>query len=132
MPETVLERAQLMLNARLGAMAAETVRVVRDSAVLCDAWLATPGTGRAEVGAEGQATIVGDRRDWLGDPNDLLLNGVPTKPLRGDLIFRDRTGYTLVYEVLPADGENTWSPAGAFDNRIRVHTKLIERRPLPA
>jgi hypothetical protein len=128
---SALETAQNLLNATMAAVAAETLRVVRDSHVLCDAWKATPGRGPLEIGVEGEATIVGKRRDWLGNPDDWRLEGVPTKPQRGDLLYWDHGGYIVVFEAVSADGEDVWSPAGTFENRIRVHTKVIEHQPLP-
>jgi hypothetical protein len=79
---------------------------------------------------EGQQAIVGDRRDWLGDPRKWrTVEGVVTRPRAGDTIEWEFDDYTLVCECLPSDGEDVWQMADRYEKRMRVHTKVIERRP---
>lgn len=124
----ILARGAAMLHYKMETAASETVRVLRGAEVLCDEWLATPAKNQLEAILEGAVTIDASRLDWSGATASWRSAGSPTKPQRGDAIEWTRTGEVWAFEVLPADGEDVWSPAGPFGDRMRVHTKLIERR----
>jgi hypothetical protein len=121
-------RGDAWIGRKLSAAADETVRVKRGSVVLCDAWQAVPGTTQIEGVADGEIIVVGSRRDWIGDPTDWRLEDEQTTPQRGDVIEWAVGSNVLVFECQPATGDDVWEPHGRFDSRIRVHTKLIDRR----
>lgn len=117
-----------MLGRKSLAVAGESVRVFRGGVVLCDAWQVFFSTTRIEVLTEGEVSIVSDRHDWIGDPNELLLDGNRTDLQQGDTCEWVNDGYTFVFEAQPADGENVSSPHGPHKKRIRSHWKLIDWR----
>ncbi len=125
---SLLQRGASVLKAKQESCASETLCVTRGDDLVAEGWLASPGRSPTELVDETGATIVSTQFDWLGDPSGWGVNGEQTEPQRGDVVWWDRGEYVLVFEVLPADGENVWVPAGPFGDRIRVHTKLIERR----
>lgn len=124
----LLARGDALLNRKSPVVAGELVRVLRAGTVLCDQWNATPGTTQIELAVDGEVTLVGSRHDWIGDPTKWMFDGAQTNPQRGDTLEWNRGGHTLVFECLPAVGEDVFSPHGLPMDRIRVHTKLIERR----
>lgn len=125
---SLLARGQTLLNRKALAATDETVRVIRGVDVLCAAWSATPGEMRIETLTEGEQTIVANVRDWLGAPGQWVREGDVVEPERGDMIEWTSAGTVYVYEVMPAGGDDSSAPSGRFENRLRVHTKLVETR----
>lgn len=122
---SILARGQSLLNRKALTTTDETVRVLRAETVLCDEWSATPGELRIESFTEGQQTVVANVRDWLGAPGQWLVSGAAVEPERGDLIYWTSDDREYCYEVMPAGGDDSMAPSGRFENRMRVHTKLI-------
>jgi len=70
-----------------------------------------------------------DARDFLIRSSDLVLDGKPALPERGDRI-RDADGATVyVYEVMAPGQEPVYRYSDPYRKTLRVHTKLIETDP---
>ena len=118
---TLLERSLDLLTRAAGV----TVRYSR--AGRSADWLAAPGTSDVEQVYEGESTLVSRRQDFLGPKP--VIDGATITPKRGDLIEWERNGGIDVFEVMPASGEDWFTPSDAYGKRIRVHTKFVETRP---
>lgn len=92
-------------------------------------WGATRGRSRFEInrtyGVESLETI-----DWIGDPEELLLEAEPVKPEPGDLIYETTARERVTYEALPTADDKCWRWTDSYHQRIRVHCKEIDRVPL--
>ena len=64
-------------------------------------------------------------RDFLLSADDLVLNGNPTLPERGDIIRETQDGKTYVYEVLAPGGEPPWRWSDVYRKVLRIHSKLV-------
>lgn len=123
----LLARGAAVLKAKQEAHASETVCVTRGDAVLIDDWDATPARTAVTTIDESGTSVTSEQFDWLGNVLQWGLNGERKEPQSGDVIWWDRGDYVDKFEVQPADGDNTYSPSGPFGDRVRVHTKFIER-----
>ena len=69
-------------------------------------------------------------RDYLIDPCELVLDGVPTEPRSGDRIVEtDRDGNQWTYEVRDVAGHPCWRWADEYRNRYRIHVKYVGTMP---
>ncbi len=65
-------------------------------------------------------------RDYIITAADLVLDGVPFKPVAGDQILEVVGNETFVQELRPAFGQgNVWDWHGPIRDAIRVHTKQV-------
>ena len=62
-------------------------------------------------------------RDYLIAAADLVLDGLPTLPQRGDKIYETQNGLTYVYEVLAPGQEPVWKWSDLYRSLFRIHTK---------
>lgn len=87
--------------------------------------LATVGRSTFEVAdAHAFATKV-QSRDYLIAADDLVLDGTPITPRRGDVIEEPSGDATLVCEVLPFGGEPEWRFTDGHRTTLRIHTKHV-------
>lgn len=64
-------------------------------------------------------------RDYIIAAGELLLNGEPILPARGDMIRETRDGRTYVYEAMAPGNEPCWRWSDSFRRSLRIHTKQI-------
>jgi hypothetical protein len=70
--------------------------------------------------------------DFLISADDLMLNGSPIEPQRGDRIRATLSGITYVQEVMaPSSSEPLWRYSDASRATYRIHTKQIDQEPAP-
>lgn len=79
---------------------------------------ATPGDGQRR-GQQAEVIRINSQRDWLILVSALNFGAGPVPPQRNDQV---KFG-SLVFEVLPQDGEDCYRAVG-FD-QYRVHTKVL-------
>ena len=72
-----------------------------------------------------------ESRDYLIRTADLVLDGQPTLPKRGDQISEIDGGTTFVYEVLSPGDEPVFRYADPYRKALRIHTKHIATEPTP-
>ena len=75
------------------------------------------------------ATIREVSRDYLIRTADLVLDGEPTQPQRGDRIREEVSGFVYVHEVMAPGGEPEWRYSDPQRNTLRIHTKQIDQEP---
>jgi hypothetical protein len=63
-------------------------------------------------------------RDYIIDRSDLVLPSGLTVPQKGDRIWQQKLGVTLVYEVSTPGDMQCYESSG--ETRWRIHTKLID------
>ena len=69
-------------------------------------------------------------RDFLIAVADLVLNGTPTEPKRGDRIRETVGGVTHVHEVMgPGGSDADWRYSDPHRTTYRIHTKRISQEP---
>lgn len=73
-----------------------------------------------------QIGIASDLADWLMPADELVLSGQTTLPQKGDRLTLTRDGRTLVYEVMPRQGEQVYRMDGT-GVLLRIHTQLRQR-----
>jgi hypothetical protein len=73
----------------------------------------------------GGVRMVWTDRDYLIRAEDLVLDGNPVQPQRGDQIREAVGAQTLVYEVLAPGEEPPWRWADPHCQMLRIHTKHV-------
>ena len=63
--------------------------------------------------------------DFLIPAADLVLNGSPVIPQRGDLIHITEAYDTQTFEVLPFGSEPAWRWSDPHQSMLRIHTKRV-------
>jgi len=66
-----------------------------------------------------------ESRDYLVKAADLVFDGAPVTPQRGDEIRETAGAKVLVYEVLAPAGEPVFRSSDPYGNDLRIHTKFI-------
>lgn len=74
----------------------------------------------------GQVRMVWTDRDFLIPAADLILDGNPTLPRRGDEIVETVGSETHVYVVLAPGDEPEWRWSDPYKTVLRIHTKQKE------
>ena len=64
-------------------------------------------------------------RDYLIHTVDLVLGGVETLPVAGDLIREAQDATTFVYEVMAPGNEPHYRYSDPFRKLLRIHTKHV-------
>lgn len=64
-------------------------------------------------------------RDFLIAATDLVMNGIPVLPERGDQIRETQGSRTFVYEVMAPGQEPPWRWSDEFRVLLRIHTKQV-------
>ena len=72
-----------------------------------------------------------ESRDYLIRTADLVLDGQPTLPKRGDQIREADGDTTFVYEVLSPGDESVFRYSDPYRKALRIHTKHIATEPTP-
>jgi hypothetical protein len=72
-----------------------------------------------------------ESRDYLIRTADLVLDGQPTLPKRGDQIRETEGTTTFVYEVLSPGDEPVFRYSDPYRKTLRIHTKHIATEPTP-
>ena len=72
-----------------------------------------------------------ESRDYLIRTADLVLDGQPTLPKRGDQIRETDGSSTFVYEVLSPGDEPVFRYSDPYRKALRIHTKHIATDPTP-
>ena len=67
-----------------------------------------------------------ESRDYLVLAIDLVLDGSPVVPQRGDRIRETQNGTTYVYEVMSPGKEPEWRWSDPYRKTLRIHTKQID------
>jgi len=70
-----------------------------------------------------------ESRDYLIRAADLVLDGQPTLPKRGDQIRETDGTTTIVYEVLSPGDEPIFRYSDPYRKALRIHTKHIATEP---
>ncbi len=79
---------------------------------------------RLDQGDAGTTRVV--TRDYLIRKADLVLNGVPEFPRRGDVIEEVIDGVTVTHEVIGPGGEPEWRFSDHYRVGMRIHTLQLE------
>jgi hypothetical protein len=88
--------------------------------------LATVGKTTFEVD-DGYGVLVRyESRDFLVLAVDLMLDGTPILPERGDRIRETQAGQVFVYEVTAPGKEPCWRYSDAYRKTLRIHSKQID------
>jgi len=66
-----------------------------------------------------------ESRDFLIRAEDLVLDGVPVLPKRGDRVREAQDAKVYVYEVLAPGSVPEWRYSDPYRRTLRIHTKLI-------
>lgn len=66
-----------------------------------------------------------ESRDYLVLAADLVLEGAPTLPQRGDRINEIDGGQTFIYEVLAPGKEPHWRYSDPYRQTLRIHTRHV-------
>lgn len=67
-----------------------------------------------------------EARDYLILTADLVLDGSPALPERGDRIRESEGGATFVYEVMAPGKEPHWRYSDPYRKTLRIHTKQVD------
>lgn len=118
----ILQRGQDWLNAQLAQHASRQVVYHRSAA---------SATLRATIGRTllklddgyGGIQMQWTDRDFLIAAADLVLDGAPALPQRGDIIHETQNGMTYVYQVLAPGREPVWKWSDLYRTLLRIHTK---------
>jgi hypothetical protein len=120
----LLARGMAFLAGRMKNHASSTVTYIRGE--LSVAVEATHGRTEFGLSEEQPVWQSWQSRDFIIDRADMLFDGVPFTPMRGDVIEEsDGVGSVYRYEVMAPPGSDVWRFSDSYKNRIRVHTKQI-------
>jgi len=64
-------------------------------------------------------------RDYIIAAGELLLNGEPILPARGDQIREIQGSKTYVYEVMAPGNDPCWRWSDSYRRSLRIHTKQV-------
>lgn len=124
----ILRTGLAWLSGQLKSHAGQTVTYIRayDEVELT----ATLGSKPMRLADEFGARLDWTGQDFLIAADDLILDGDPQYPARGDLIVHVVDDTQRTYEVLsPGGTEPPWRWSDPHHTTYRVHTKLIEQEP---
>ncbi len=120
----VLEQGAAWLDQQRHAHATVTVTYRRGAASVNVPATVGQTVFRLDQGDGGMTRVV--TRDYLVRRADLVLDGVPTLPGRGDTIEEAIDGVTVTHEVHAPGGEPEWRDSDPYRNVLRIHTLHIE------
>jgi hypothetical protein len=123
MPRNLLAQASDWLENQRTRHATSPVQYVRGSQSIEIA--ATVGKTTFEVDDGYGVLIRSESRDFLVLAAELVVDGVPTLPQRGDRIRETQGGTTFVYEVTAPGKEPCWRWSDAFRKTLRIHSKEV-------
>ena len=120
----VFDRAADWLTRTLYNRAAREVVYVRGTQRTT--WRATIGRTEFEVD-EGGILVRTESRDYIGQADKLVLDGVKVTPQRGDRIEELVGSTTHIYEVMPFDvTDDCYRYADRYRNQLRIYTKHVD------
>lgn len=120
----VLADGMAWLDAQLRAHASESVTYSRDPYGDLEI-LATRGSKPMRTMADFGPRIDFTVQDWFIAASELVIDGEPATPRKGDRIYAISRGMLQTYEVLsPGGDEPAWRWSDASEVTLRVHTKL--------
>ena len=122
----VMSRGVSWLEGKLRAYAAKPIVYRRGESAtsLC----ATPGQTLLKLADDfGSVRLEWTDRDMVVSASDLVLDGVPVRPQRGDVIEYVEDGNLNIFEVLPFGTEPHWRFADPYQKLIRIHLKRIRQ-----
>jgi hypothetical protein len=119
----LLQQASNWLEDQRTRHAASTSQYVRGSRSVD--LLATVGKTTFDVD-DGYGVLVRyESRDFLILAADLVLDGLPLIPQRGDRIQETQGGTTFIYEVTAPGKEPCWRYSDPYRKTLRIHSKQI-------
>jgi hypothetical protein len=86
---------------------------------------AIPGKTPATLNELGQVIIDARHRTYIIDAANLVIDGKPTLPQRGDRIVDTIHGATITFEVARPGGETEWEWVDANRRLLRLHASQI-------
>jgi hypothetical protein len=120
----LLAKASEWLENQRRQFATSTVQYVRGSQTAEVS--ATIGKTTFEVDDGYGVFVRSESRDFLVLADELVLDGVPVYPQRGDRIQETQGAAAFVYEVTAPGREPCWRFSDAFRKTLRIHTKQVE------
>lgn len=97
----------------------------RGDVLLVEGLSAPKGSSTRQVLTADGSYITVRSQDFLIMAEDLVQDGVPTVPQRGDKIVETTSAGDREYELLEGDGRPSWRWSDRWHTRLRVHTKEI-------
>jgi hypothetical protein len=92
---------------------------------------ATVGKTTFEVDDGYGVLVRHESRDFLALAADLILDGTPMLPERGDRIRETQAGQVFVYEVTAPGKEPCWRYSDSYRKTLRIHTKQVGMEAIP-
>ena len=86
---------------------------------------ATVGKTEFELDDGSGVVVRVQSRDFLIHAADLVLGGVETLPVAGDVIRETQGAKTFVYEVMAPGKEPHWRYSDPYRKSLRIHTKHV-------
>jgi len=120
----LLQQASDWLEDRRNRFAASTVEYVRGSRSVQIA--ATIGKTTFEVDDGYGVLVRQESRDFLMLAAELVLDGQPATPQRGDRIRETQNNTVFIYEVTAPGKEPCCRYSDAFRKTLRIHTQMID------
>ncbi len=93
--------------------------------------LATIGKTTFEVDDGYGVLVRHESRDFLVLAADLMLDGAPVLPQRGDRVRETQGQQVFVYEVTAPGKEPCWRYSDPYRKTLRIHSKNIDTEALP-
>ena len=119
----LLQQASDWLEAKRTQHAAQAVCYVRGSQSV--ELPATIGKTTFEVDDGYGVLVRHESRDFLVLAADLVLNGTPSVPERGDRVRETQGQQVFVYEVTAPGKEPCWRYSDAYRKTLRIHTTEV-------
>ena len=119
----LLEQGSDWLQAKRTQYASRVVTYARGAASVDVS--ATIGKTTFEVDDGYGVLVRHESRDFLVLAEDLVLDGQPENPQRGDRIRETQNGKVFVYEVSAPGKEPPWRYSDPYRKTLRVHTKQV-------
>jgi hypothetical protein len=120
----LLKQASDWLEAQRTQHIAQTVCYVRGSRSVN--LPATIGKTTFEVDDGYGVLVRHESRDFLVLAADLVFDGTPMLPERGDRIRETQAGQVFTYEVTAPGKEPCWRYSDAYRKTLRIHTKQVD------
>lgn len=120
----LLERASAWLDEQRSRHASRAVTYARGGRTLEVS--ATIGRTTFEVDDGYGVLVQHESRDFLILAADLVLDGQPILPQRGDQVWEVQGSNTFVYEVTAPGNGPCWRYSGPYRKTLRIHSKQVE------
>ena len=119
---TAFENALAVINTTLKNADGHSVTYRRDEATV--SLTAVPTAPLQQVVNDAEAVLEEVQyRDWLIDPDDLVIDSTEVEPAFGDEIdWEDPNGNTVTFEVVAPVGDQVWRWTDENQTLLRVHS----------